>query len=225
MNRFHPRSRAHLRVVFLFGFSFGLLHGIPNTVIARQATPAATPGPATCDVAPRSAAELVALLGPSPNGEQALEPQRLPPGSPADAATTEAITAVVRELEACFNAGDMLRVYALFSDDQFRQMPNTEEIVAELTALDTTTPTPAPTGRGQVLTGPWHVEVLDDGRALAAVSFGFEDEVDYPSSTKALLFDFQDGRWLIQEMLDLVWLEGEAGPIPVEDVVGPPPGA
>lgn len=222
MSSFHPQVRTILCLVFLFGLVFALLFGVPNKVIALQATPAATPGPETCDVAPRRVLELIALLGPPLANGQVLEPQPLRPGSPADEATTNAITAVVRELEACFNAGDLLRVYALFSDDQFRQMPNTEEIVEELTALETATPTPAPAGQRQMLTGPWHVEVLDDGRVIAAVRFGFED-ANLVSSIKALFFVRQDGSWLIQEIADLVWVEGESGPVAVEDVVGSPP--
>ena len=43
----------------------------------------------------------------------------------------------------------------------------------------------------------------------------------YPGSTKALFFVRQDGRWLIQELADIVWLEGDAEPVPIADVVGP----
>ncbi len=78
-------------------------------------------------------------------------------------------------------------------------------------------------GRRQVLTGPWHVEILDDGRVMAAVRFSVEDDVTYPSSTKALFFVDQDGRWLIQEMTDFIWVDEATGPVAVEDVVGPPP--
>lgn len=222
MRRLHPQACAAFRNVILLGLVFVALHGVRHIAIARQTTPAATPGAQTCDVAPRPVAEMVALLGPPPDNEQVREPTPLPLGTPADAATTEAITAVVRELEACFNMGDLLRVYALFSDDQFRQMPKTEEIVAELTALGAATPMPAAAGQRQVLTRPWHVVELEDGRVMAAVQFGFE-EADYPRSTKALFFVRQDGRWLIQEMADFVWVEGSSGPVAVEDIVGSPP--
>lgn len=164
------------------------------------------------------------MLGAPPSDEgEVREPTPIPLGVPADVATIEAITDVVRELEACFNSGDLLRVYALFSDDQFRLMPWTDEIVAELTALGTRKPTPARVGQRQVLQGPWHVEKLDDGRVMAAVLFGAEDGIAYQSSTKALFFVNRDGQWLIQEMTDFIWVEGHAGPVAVADIVGPPP--
>lgn len=199
---------------------------VPRTTGVSQASSVATPQAETCDVAPRSVAGLIALLGPAQGDDgQVLEPRPLPEGVPADAATTEAIAAVVRKLEACLNSGDQLRLYSLFSDDQFRQMPRIDDVVAELRALENVTPTPVPEGRRQVLVGPWHVEILEDGRVFAAVLFRFEDEADYPSSTKALLFVQQEGQWLIQEMTDLIWVEGASGPVAVADIVGPPPGA
>lgn len=199
----------------------------PYTAHARQATPAATPTGGQCDVAPLSPAALIAQLETAPSFAGTLQtPRRVPPGTPADAATTAAITSVVRQLEACINSGDQLRVYALFSDDLFRQPLNPDlvaDLTTELAELAHATPTPIPSGERQILTGPWHVEMLDDGRVMAAVVFGFEDGADYPSSTKALFFVRQGGRWLIEEIVDTLWLEGGAGPVSVEDVVGRPP--
>lgn len=222
------RGATDLRIPTLMGLVVMLLSGTPHSTLARQATPEATPGIAVCDVAPRTVADMLALLGSEvPAGGQVLEPQPLPPGVPADAATTEAITAVVRELEACSNTGDQLRIYALFSDDQFRQIPPSAEIVDELRALEAATPAAVPVGQRQVIVGPWHVEKLADGRVMAAVQFRWEGEVGLPNTTKALLFVQQDDQWLLQEMLNFVWVEDGADGatmVPVEDVVGSPPG-
>lgn len=81
----------------------------------------------------------------------------------------------------------------------FRGLPMTEEMVAELKALATATPIPAPEGKRQVLIGPWAVRVLDDGRVAAAVLFTSENEIPFAEATKALFFVRRDGRWLIDE--------------------------
>ena len=196
---------------------------MPQTVAARQAASDAV----TCDIAPRSVADILTLLERRPNvGEPVLTLSPVPQGKPADVATTAAVTSVVRQLEACINTGDQLRVYALFSDDLFQQPLNEEamaELEAELTALANVTPTPNPAGQRQILSDPWHVEILEDGRVMAAVRFSYESETDYPASTKALFFIQQEGQWLIEEMVDVVWVEGSADFVPVEDIVGPPP--
>lgn len=222
------RVATDLRIPALMGLVLMLSSGLPHSTVAKQATPEATPGSEVCDVAPRSVADMLALLGSAvPASGQVLEPQPLPPGVPADEATTEAITALVRELEACMHTGDQLRIYALFSDDQLRQIPPSPEIVDELLALESATPAPVPVGQRQVIVGPWHVEMLADGRVMAAVQFRWEGELNLPNTTKALLFVQQDDRWLLQEMLDFVWVaDGADGAtmVPVEDVVGSPPG-
>ena len=196
---------------------------LPLSAAAKQAASDSV----TCDVTPRSVADILTLLERRPkDGEPALTLRPVPQGTPADVATTAAVTAVVRHLEACINTGDQLRVYALFSDDLFQQPLNEEavaELKAELTALANATPTPIPAGQRQILSDPWHVEILEDGRVMAAVRFSSENETNYPTSTKALFFIQEEGQWLIEEMVDFVWVEGSDDFVPVEDIVGPPP--
>lgn len=82
-------------------------------------------------------------------------------------------------------------------------------------------------GQRQIIVGPWHVEMLADGRVMATVQFRSEGELSSPATTKALLFVQQDGQWLLLEMMDFLWVtDGADGVtmVPVEDVVGPPPG-
>ena len=88
----------------------------------------ATPNPETvaCRAVPRSFSELEALGGTPAAGAVPPAPEPtpglLPGGQPADAATTEAVTGVLRELLACFHAGEPLRVYGLYSDAYLRRL-------------------------------------------------------------------------------------------------------
>ena len=114
---------------------------------------------------------------------------------------------------------------ALFSDDaHVRGWPKTEEIVAELRDLATTTPVSAPAGQRQTLIGPWGVRMLDDGRVAAAVLFTFEHELPFAEATKALFFVQLDGRWLIDEWTETVEIPGCELSVDVEQAVSPPPG-
>ena len=123
--------------------------------------------------------------------------QSVPKGRPVDTATAEAITQAVRQLEACANTGDFLRFLALYTDAGLRQRPINASpgTRAELAALADTTPTPFPVGQRAVFAGPWHIEILPDGRVEAAVVwFGSEaDTCIDPHRITVLLFAQQDG--------------------------------
>ena len=191
-----------------------------QTASARQATPAASPTAIACDVAPRSATE-IATLAESTRGEE-VPTLPLPTGEPADPITTAAIAAVLREMGACLTAGDMHRFYALHSDDWLRRF------TAEIEGLATmaTSARPLNDGRRAVYLGPWHVQILTDGRVLAAVLLNVSDELrPDPKRTRALLFVHREGRWLVDETIDRVRMAGCDIPIDVVAVVGAPPGA
>jgi hypothetical protein len=146
---------------------------------------------------------------------------------PADPATVAEITAVVAELEACLNAGDLLRFYALLSDDWFRNLEETGDLTAELAAQATSRPVPRAEGYRETFIGPWHVMILEDQRALAAVIwFGSEDDLRLdPRLTKILIFVEDDGQWLIDEMIERVFVRECGHSVRAGAVVGPPPGA
>src|SRR5829696_6245347 len=76
-----------------------------------------------CAVAPRSLDEVLALAL-APDGSPAADPDStlriaqvgdLPPGDPVDAATVAAIDPLARSYAACLDAGDSLRLVALFT--------------------------------------------------------------------------------------------------------------
>ena len=194
--------------------------GITQHASALQATPTASPIAVSCDVTPRSSAEILTLAGTGSSGtDQILE---LPAGDDADPATTAAITAVLREMVACLTSGDMLRFYALHSDDWLRQSLGAVDGMAILT----TSIPPLDDGHRARYLGPWHVQFLPDGRVLAAVLLVVGDDPrPDPNRTRVLIFSRRDGRWLVDETIASVRITDCVLPVDVAAVVGPPPGA
>jgi len=125
-------------------------------------------------------------------------------------------------MAACLTAGDMLRFYALHSDDWLQRSLGAVEGMAMLT----TSIPPLDDGHQASYLGPWHVQVLADGRVLAAVLLVVGDDLrPDPDRTRALLFVYRDGRWLVDETIATVRVADCPLPIEVAAVVGPPPEA
>src|SRR5215212_2530439 len=187
--------------------------------MAMQATPTTSPAATECDVAPRSTAEVMRLA--ETDSRETDSTRALPNGEPADPATTAAITEVLREMAACLTAGDMLRFYALHSDDWLRRSLGAVEGMAIQTI---SIPTLDDGNRARYL-GPWHVQILADGRVLAAVLLVVNDDLrPDPDRTRVLLFVDNDGRWLVDETIASVRVPDCPLPVAVAAVVGPPPG-
>ena len=97
-----------------------------QAVIAQDATPAAGEviDAAECKVEPRTIEELEQLIGSASKGTEATpaaaEAASME-GENSDEATIEAVTETYRELVACLNGGEFLRVYALYTDDYMRR--------------------------------------------------------------------------------------------------------
>src|SRR5215211_7261011 len=95
-------------------------------VIAQNATPAAGEviDPAECQVEPRATEEIEQLVGTASEAADAT-PDAAQAGSmegeDADEATVQSVTQSYRELVACLNAGEFLRIYALYTDDYLRR--------------------------------------------------------------------------------------------------------
>jgi hypothetical protein len=217
----HCSSRAG-RVDFLRLIALALLvcGGMPRTASALQATPTASPAAVTCDATPRSTAEILTLA--ETDASETVPILELPAGNDADPATTAAITAVLREMAACLTAGDMLRFYALHSDDWLRESLGAVDGMAILT----TSIPPLDDGHHARYLGPWHVQLLPDGRVLAAVLLVVGDDPrPDPKRTRVLIFTQRDGHWLVDETIASVRITDCARPVDVAAVVGPPPGA
>ena len=139
-------------------------------VTAQDATPAAgeVVDPAVCQVEPRAIEEIEELVGTAGEGEEAT-PGAAQAGSmqgeEADEATVQAVTQTYRELVACLNAGEFLRVYALYTDDYLRRTfadsgMNLEQLQA----------TPAPDQReATALVGVSEVRQVAGGQVTARV--------------------------------------------------------
>ncbi len=217
----HCSSRRTGCVDFLRLIAFALLvcGAMPRVASALQATPAASTTAVTCDATPRATAEVL-TLAQTDSSEIGLI-RELPGGNDADPATTAAITAVIEEMAACLTAGDMLRFYALHSDDWLRRSLGAVEGMAIQTI---SIPTLDDGNRARYL-GPWHVQILADGRVLAAVLLVVNDDLrPDPDRTRVLLFVDRDGRWLVDETIASVRVPDCARPVAVAAVVGPPPG-
>lgn len=203
----------------LTGAAFGNAQPPISSVSAQSTTVDATPSIVVCTASPRAVDDLLA----TPTAEPGLLNirQELPEGIAADAATAEAITRTVRELESCANSGEIFRFLALFTDAALRQRPiaGNQDARSELIALADATPVPISPGERVTIPGPWHIELLPDGRVAAAVIW-FGNEADLcvdANQTSVLLLVQQNGRWLVDEIVEDV-AGGE-----LIDFVGPPP--
>jgi hypothetical protein len=93
-------------------------------------------------------------------------------------------------------------------------------------AILTTSIPPLDDGHRARYVGPWHVQILPDGRVLAAVLLVVGDDPrPDPKRTRVLIFTHRDGRWLVDETIASVRVTDCAHPMDVAAVVGPPPGA
>ena len=138
--------------------------------IAQDATPAAGEviDPAECQVEPRAIEQIEQLMGTA--GEEAeATPAAAQAGSTegeeADEATVQAVTQTYRELVACLNAGEFLRIYALYTDNYLRRTLNDGGI-----DLQQIQATPAPDRQEMTaLVGVSDVRQLAGGRVAARV--------------------------------------------------------
>jgi steroid delta-isomerase-like uncharacterized protein len=118
----------------------------------------------------------------------------VPTGQPADAETVAGVTATVRELLACFNAGDIGRAAALHTEAFLRRQLAAippEAFLAIMTAP------PSPPREQAVLHGVRDVRVLPDGRAGAFADI--YDPVVGGDATFYFTFAKVGDRWLSDE--------------------------
>lgn len=150
---------------------------MPVATLAQDSTPT-TDGPRgvpaeLCTIEPRTVESLRAIIERQPaDGTDVRIPIRFAPGEgePADVLTVEAITDVMNELAACYNAGDLLRIYGLFTDNALLPALLPEDIEAAASA------TPEPIAGSGLYEEPeiWDIRVQADGRVTAMVDFNDE---------------------------------------------------
>jgi hypothetical protein len=147
------------------------------------------------------------LATPSSNMSAVASEADLPQGQPADPETVAAIDATFQEWISCFVAGSQYaRGFALMTDNLASQFgpdlsdpteDTAEEVRALLEAQLAGTPIPGDEGMPEEMeiTGPRDARMLSDGRAAGIWSFG--------GDAALVIFAQQDGRWLIDEFMDI----------------------
>jgi hypothetical protein len=181
-----------------------------TAAVAQEATPAAgplalpaTPHPDECLVAPRTADELRELIGtpepfvaPPPDATPAPPPSpaprpTTPPSEPAGAETIAAVTATAYHFLACVNAGDMLRGYALYTDEFVRASVFFDPAMER-------PPVAVPSDQRVTLLDVVYVRVYPDGRVGAVIVI---DDPLAPSPAEPYFFVFRqvEGVWLFDE--------------------------
>ena len=186
-----------------------LLAGGSADAAAQDATPApypVAPDPAECVVAPRPLAEVVTVVRTPAAGAPAPlaaspTPFVRPPGAPADPETAAAVTATIRQLFACTNAGDFLRVYALFTDDFLRAFLAGTPLTADVQAYFAATPVPLPTDQRRVIVRFEEAQQLADGRVGVVVVLDKPDDPRTEEPDYVILVE-AGGRWLVDAVIE-----------------------
>lgn len=198
------------------------------TAVAQDGTPEAQariPLPEECQVEPRTVDELVSLLGPADgapaDADAAPAAQNdipVPLGDRADPETTAAIEQTSRELLACINAGDFLRLSALFTDTAVG--PALGPAPEDPAGLERAPEPLAPEEQTRLI-AITDTSLLADGRAAAFVVLN--DPLTPPGGPETLLLTFaqQGDRWLVDGLVDFTVPEVPAGTPAAEGTPAP----
>jgi hypothetical protein len=173
-----------------------------DSTMAQTGTPAgypSAPDPSECVVEPTPIQEIAAILGtPVAESSDSATPFVPAAGSPADAKTSAAVFATLRQLFACANAGDPLRIASLYTDefirDFFGGVPR-EDLLDFLA----TPPQPLTDDQKRVIVRMGEVQLLPDGRAGVVIVL---DEPNDPRREEPdfVILERVEGRWLADEI-------------------------
>jgi hypothetical protein len=181
-----------------------------------------SPNPDECTLEPRTIEEMQALHGtPAPEGEgeavsiiQATPVDfALPEGEPADEQTVAEVTAAVRNLTACHNAGNYLAGMGGLTDQFIITQVGKSLFDEDFVAAMTSDPVPLAEEDQTVILGIRSVTVLEDGRVAVLFDYhGPTPQVEGIDGVETDLFIFLnvDGAWLLDEVVENV--EGTHGP-------------
>jgi hypothetical protein len=174
--------------------------------LAQTATPFAgreTPDPALCVAAPLAGTPVAApSVTPAPAASpNAATPAAIvePSGQAADAATTAAVTTVIREFYACLNANAPDRAISLFTQTGASSLlAQRPDLSPSATAAGT--PTPLAQQNWIALVAVTDVRVLPSGHVFAMVT---QDDPNRPPDGPEpvfVIFAKQGSAWLIDEI-------------------------
>jgi len=194
----HPYRAGVLAFAFSFWFS--------STTVALNPTPTSTPDvpPAElCTVPAHSFEELNAMVNMLISGASpvpARTPGIVPNGTPVDPATETAIVATIRELVGCFNAGEPLRSYGLYTAPYLNRLFNRQGGFSRSAYDSLATPEPAadPSTHTAIL-AITDIRLFDDNRAGANVTFRYAS-IPMPKHFY-FSFEWNGERWLISGIL------------------------
>ena len=173
-----------------------------DSALAQTATPAAypvAPDPNECVIEPTPVEEIGAILGtPVAEPGYSATPFVPPAGEPADAETSAEVVATLRQVFACANAGDRLRVASLFTDDFTRNFFGGVP-VEDLLDFLAIPPQPLPEDQKRIIVRFGEVQLLPDGRAGVVIVL---DEPEDPRTEEPdfAILEQVDGRWLVDEL-------------------------
>ncbi len=182
----------------------------PGSTLAQTATPAAypvAPDPSECIAEPASPEEIVTfLVTPVAEPDGSPVPFVRPPGEPADAQTSAEVIATLRQVFACANAGDALRVASFYTDEFVRYFFGgvPAEALLEFLAIP---PQPLPEDQKRIIIRFGEVQLLPDGRAGVVIVL---DEPEDPRTEEPdyAILERVEGRWLVDELHEDAGVEG-----------------
>ena len=165
-------------------------------------TPGPNVSPSECIVEGRPLTFLRDLVS-QPVPETTPEPvEGVPDGAPVDAQTRAEVTATIRQLVACVNAGDLLRSFALYDEAYLRRLVDPDGIlepdVADEIVLTFATPTPVEPERQTLLLSIPLMRQMSDGRVAVVVETdgGVDDQIE-GSQLDLLVLQKQGDAWKI----------------------------
>ena len=189
-----------------------------SSTAAQTATPAAypvAPDPRECVAEPTSTEEIAATLAtPVAQVFSSPAPSDASAGAPAGEETSAEVIATLRQVFACANAGDALRVASFYTDDFVREffggVPS--EDLLEFLAIP---PKPLSEDQKRVIIRFGEVQMLPDGRAGVTIVL---DEPDDPRTEEPdfVILQRVEGRWLVDKLY-------EDGGTAATPVTSPPP--
>ena len=173
-----------------------------GSTLAQSATPAAypvAPDPSECKVRPASPEEISTILGTKvPEPAASPTPFVIPPAKPANTETSTEVIATLRQLFACANAGDALRVASFYTDDFVRDFFGGVP-TGDLMEFLSVPPQPLPAAQKRNIIRFERVQILPDGRAGVVIVL---DELDDPRIEEPdfAILEQVEGRWLVDEI-------------------------
>lgn len=208
----NPRPGGFKQVIICLALLAAVVGASQPDLTSAQATPTAVeldvPLPQECKVEPRAfpffpdGVGQITAATPAPVEAAPAASFEEPTGDPADAETSAAVTATVREAIACRNGNALLRGYALFTQDMLVALfggPDTVDPEVRATLAEDVGPLPR---RQRVaLVAVADIVMLSDGRVGAIVETMTSERTfrDYLFFAR----DAERGRWLIDEVEEL----------------------